>query len=119
MANELGQRIRKARERREWTQQQLALAVGVGSRTVGGWERGETVPLNRIGKLEEILGADVNPDNDKRAVRVTRGQGVPTEINVMIAHWDELTQLDLMRLSRMVMDAALEGGASMGDDDPP
>ena len=35
--------IRAARERRGWSQQQLAHAVGVSTRTVGNWERGETL----------------------------------------------------------------------------
>lgn len=53
---DLGQQIRRARERRGWTQQRLALEIGVGARTIGGWERGESVPMNRMGKLEEVLG---------------------------------------------------------------
>lgn len=55
--NDLGQRIRAARERRHWSQADLAKAVGVKSvRTIGSWERGETVPMNRLAALEEVLG---------------------------------------------------------------
>jgi transcriptional regulator with XRE-family HTH domain len=50
-----GDEIREARERRGWTQAQLATALGVGQRTVGNWERGETVPKNRLGMLREVL----------------------------------------------------------------
>jgi transcriptional regulator with XRE-family HTH domain len=59
-AQEMGRRIRAGRERRQWTQEQLAEAVGVKSlRTIGSWERGETVPQNRIGALEFVLDVDL------------------------------------------------------------
>lgn len=51
-----GAEIRAAREARGWTQEQLAAQVGVGQRTVGNWERGETIPKNRAGRLREVLG---------------------------------------------------------------
>ena len=58
-----GAQIRAAREARGWTQEQLATAVGVGHRTVGNWERGATVPKNRMGKLRELFGdnGEANP----------------------------------------------------------
>jgi transcriptional regulator with XRE-family HTH domain len=58
-AQEMGRRIRAERERRQWTQQQLAEKAGVAVRTVGGWERGETVPQNRLGALEFVLDVDL------------------------------------------------------------
>ena len=51
-----GVEIREARERMGWTQAELAMVVGVGQRTIGNWERGETVPKNRLGRLREVLG---------------------------------------------------------------
>lgn len=51
-----GRQIRAARERMGWTQADLAAAVGVGMRTVGNWERGDTVPKNRMAKLEHLFG---------------------------------------------------------------
>ncbi len=56
---ELGIRIRRARERRRWTQQQLADALGVAVRAVGSWERGEAAPRNATGAIEELLGVDL------------------------------------------------------------
>ena len=52
----LGLAIRRARERRHWTQQQLAAKVGVSTRSIGNWELGHRIPRNRIGALEEVLG---------------------------------------------------------------
>lgn len=105
--NELGRRIRAARERKGWTQAQLAREVGVGHRTVGGWERGETVPMNRMGKLVEVLGPGIDPDAD---VQVTAGADPSAEVRLMFAHYGELSQLDLLRLSRLVMDEAVRRG---------
>jgi transcriptional regulator with XRE-family HTH domain len=58
---DLGTRIRLARGRRRWTQQQLAAELGVGVRSVGSWERNETVPRN-LGALEQALGASLDED---------------------------------------------------------
>lgn len=64
---DLGIRIRRARERKRWTQQQLADAVGAAVRAVGSWERGEAVPRNAIGALEELLGADLTSEPESVA----------------------------------------------------
>lgn len=109
MANELGRRIRNARERRGWTQIDLANQVGVRARTIGAWERGENIPLNRLGKLEEIFGPEINPAND-HSPDVARGKGVPPEIELMFAHYADLSAMDLVRLSRLIMDDALREG---------
>lgn len=60
---DLGTRIRRARERKRWSQAQLAAALGVGTRTVGSWERGEAEPRNAIGALEDVLGVDLTSDS--------------------------------------------------------
>lgn len=59
-----GRQIRQAREARGLTQEQLAQAIGVGMRTVGNWERGETVPKNRLGMLLSFFGLDQAADSD-------------------------------------------------------
>lgn len=45
------------------TQQELAAAIGVGSRTVSNWERGETVPKNRMGMLRKFFGIPAGAEN--------------------------------------------------------
>lgn len=52
------EQIKAARERLHLKQKELADMVGVTSRTVGSWERGETVPRNRMGALAEALGLE-------------------------------------------------------------
>jgi transcriptional regulator with XRE-family HTH domain len=60
MADKLGDRIRAARERKGMTQAQLGEAVGAARETVGNWELGTTSPRNKMGKLQEVLGEDLD-----------------------------------------------------------
>ena len=62
---DLGTRIRRARERKRWTQEQLAAELEVGPRSVGRWERGEAVPRSSIGALEQVLGVSLADDDDQ------------------------------------------------------
>jgi len=63
MAGEsLGTRIRRARERKRLSQQELAEAVGASLRAVGDWENDRRKPRNRTGALEEILGVSLDED---------------------------------------------------------
>jgi transcriptional regulator with XRE-family HTH domain len=52
----LGMRIRRARERKRLSQEDLATAVGASVRAVGDWENDRRKPRNRLGALEEVLG---------------------------------------------------------------
>lgn len=58
-----GEAIKEARERRRITQQELADELGVSLRTVGAWERGESVPRSRMGAIREALGFERPDDN--------------------------------------------------------
>lgn len=60
---ELGTRIKRARERRHWRQADLAKALSVDVKTVGNWERGQTIPRNRIGAIEATLGISLAAEN--------------------------------------------------------
>lgn len=64
----LGLVIRRARERRRMTQQQLADAAGVSLRTVSNWELGHHVPRNRTGVLEDILGISLGGEPQAPAI---------------------------------------------------
>lgn len=112
MSNELGKRIRRERERKHMTQQQLGEAVGVKLRTVGNWERGETVPMNRLASLEEVLG--VNLTAEPTLQRASIGD---LDVEVMFLHYGTLTPMERMRLARLIQDQAmrdLEGGEPNG-----
>lgn len=52
-----GEQIRTARDAAGMTQQELATQLGVTLRTVGNWERGESIPRNREPLLRRILAA--------------------------------------------------------------
>lgn len=56
---EVGARLRRLRETRNWTQAEAAQAVGVGSKTWHLWETGKTHPYERNWRrLGEVLGVD-------------------------------------------------------------
>lgn len=64
----IGTKIKRARERKRWTQRQLAAELHVNIKTVDNWENGRTSPLNSIGALEAVLdirldGGQVEPDS--------------------------------------------------------
>jgi transcriptional regulator with XRE-family HTH domain len=55
-----GQRVRVLRDRRGWSQEQLAQACGLHRTYVGGIERGERNPsLINIGRIANALGVGV------------------------------------------------------------
>ena len=71
--DDLGIRIRRARERLDMSQAQLAAAINRSVRAVGSWERGEAIPRNAIGLLEHVLHADLTsadePDPNEQEIR--------------------------------------------------
>ena len=61
----LGTTIRRARERKRWTQQQLADALSVSVRTVNDWENDRSYPRNSIGALEQVLDVRFGDDEPR------------------------------------------------------
>jgi transcriptional regulator with XRE-family HTH domain len=57
-----GDQIRTARERAGFTQQQLGTMLGVSMRTVGNWERGASVPRNKLGAIKHLLDGQAGTD---------------------------------------------------------
>lgn len=74
-----GDEIRSARERAHLTQQQLGASVGVTFRTVGNWERGETIPRNREAAIRSAL-ADYFDDAAPVTLRVAADAELLAEI---------------------------------------
>lgn len=58
----LGARIRRARERKQLSQPDLAAMVGASVRAIGDWENDRTRPKNRLGALEEVLGVSLTDE---------------------------------------------------------
>lgn len=55
--NEIGQNIRRERNRRSWTQKYVAQEIGTTEQNVSRWERGQTVPDTYYRqKLSELFG---------------------------------------------------------------
>jgi transcriptional regulator with XRE-family HTH domain len=59
-----GEQIKEERERLHMTQQELADKLDVSLRTIGSWERGESVPRSRMGAIREVLNME---DKDNRS----------------------------------------------------
>jgi transcriptional regulator with XRE-family HTH domain len=80
----IGTKIKRARERKRWTQRELAAALKVNIKTVDNWENGRTSPLNSIGALEDVLGVrlDDEPGEPETAT--------PEEIERLRAHIREV-----------------------------
>lgn len=57
-----GKDIRKARERRRLSQEKLAELLKVSSKSIGRWERGETIPKSALGAIEQVLALGDHPD---------------------------------------------------------
>lgn len=68
MATDIGTRIKRARERRRWSQQQLADKLEVDRKTVDNWENNRTKPRSSIGALEELLGDLTGPPEPQQRI---------------------------------------------------
>lgn len=65
----IGDRIRRARQLRRWTQRELAERIGVDRKTVDNWENDRAYPRTALGALEQLLGDLRNGDGDRTASR--------------------------------------------------
>lgn len=75
---DLGGRIRRLREERRWSQQQLGDLVGVSTKTVSNWERGRNIPRASLGALSRLFGVDIEGDSATDPVETAiRGSGLP------------------------------------------
>jgi transcriptional regulator with XRE-family HTH domain len=60
MLEDIGKRIKAAREKRDMTMKQVAEAIGVTEATFSRYESGhiEKIPLSRIEAISNVLGVD-------------------------------------------------------------
>lgn len=71
-------------------QSELATLVGTSNRTVGNWERGETSPRNRLGKLEDVLGVALtvsSPTEDRVVAAIESSDMPPADQHELIADY--------------------------------
>jgi transcriptional regulator with XRE-family HTH domain len=68
MATDIGTRIKRARERKRWSQQRLADALQVDRKTIDNWENGRTKPRSSVGALEEVLSVRLDAEPQQPAV---------------------------------------------------
>jgi transcriptional regulator with XRE-family HTH domain len=85
------QEIRSARERAGLTQQQLGELVGVGLRTVGNWERGETVPRNREAALRHVLADHLGDASEPATLRAVADAEIVAEVARRMSRTQERT----------------------------
>lgn len=60
MHETLGQRIRRLREQRRWSQRDLADLLEVSSKTIGNWENDRNDPRSSLGALEAVFGQSLD-----------------------------------------------------------
>lgn len=70
------EQIKEGRDKRQITQAELAAEIGVSMRTIGSWERGDSVPRNKVPALMEALSLEPAGEYqwDVQAVRSRVGQ---------------------------------------------
>ena len=90
---EIGDRIRQAREAKEWNQTQLGNAVGVGQSAVSMWERGNNnVGIEDIKNIASETGADpvwlafgpeVVPEDEARLLAAYRNSDAARKVAIL------------------------------------
>lgn len=104
MATEIGTRIKRARERKRWSQRQLAGALGVDRKTVDNWENGRTTPRSSIGAIEEVLGVSLDgvPEPELQSL-------IPRSLRREITENEDLTPAEKEAVLAAI-EATLRGG---------
>ena len=77
MEETIGARIRRLREARRWTQEQLADLLEVSTKTVSNWETGRNDPRSSLGALREVFGRQFDAGDE---VPVGNGDAVEQAI---------------------------------------
>lgn len=100
----IGTRIRRARERRRWSQQRLADELQVNRKTIDNWENGRTSPRSSIGALEEVLGVRLDGEPEPPP-------GISDDLRAAVMSDPELTESEreavLLAMKRQI---AIERG---------
>lgn len=100
---EIGRRIKRAREKKHWTQLEFALGANVSPSTIARWESGKLPPVRELIRVAELLGVDADDlvdaeQDDESTASEAALQAVLEEVSAMRA---EVRQRDLMLASRL------------------
>lgn len=102
----LGTRIKRARERKRWTQKRLADALEVDRKTVDNWENGRTSPRSSIGAIEDVLGISLSGEPEPEP-----------DIDPEVLDWiDRKVPPEKQQALMTAMRAALAGYPGLGED---
>ena len=63
----IGRTIKRAREKRRWSQKEAADALGVSRSTLNKWENDRAYPRSAIGALEELYGISLDEETPRDA----------------------------------------------------
>ena len=80
-----GDEIRLRRQMASMTQADLARIVGVSVRSIGNYERGETVPRNKLPLIEEALAHPMASDLHEQPSSPALGQATDAQLLAEIA----------------------------------
>ena len=79
----IGARIARRRHQLDWTQVELAERLGVSPSTVANWERGAAYPKKKLGKVEHVLGIELDdPEPAEPEERPTPAQLADLRANI-------------------------------------
>lgn len=104
--------IRRAREKRGWTQEQLAKALGVSVMTIRNWEAGRHAPKNALARVEEVLGIDTDETPQANTPPVTQASDAQL-IGELLNRLHDRTA----RIAELERELALRGGNAVAEVD--
>jgi transcriptional regulator with XRE-family HTH domain len=88
----IGLKIKRARERLRWTQDQLAAQVGVSQKTIDNWENDRRYPKSAIGALESVLGISFDDEPGEPENETARLRREVEQLKAESQEWRKLAQ---------------------------
>lgn len=88
MSETAGQRIKRLREERRWSQRDLAAKLGMSSKTISNWERDQHIPRASLGALEKLFNEPLTEDDPVEAA-IRLSPLAPFRQTKVIAYYQE------------------------------
>ncbi|WP_396194179.1 helix-turn-helix domain-containing protein [Flavobacterium sp.] len=83
-----GTKIRRLREQKRWSQEELAYRVGVSQVTIGNWEQGKSIKHDYLQRLAQALEVTVifllEDDQPLKVQKITLDQNNSGEFEITI-----------------------------------